>query len=334
MTTAGQRIAVLGAGSWGTALALLLARNGYEVNLWGHHAEHMAFLTANHENKTYLPDFPFPYNIHPTADINEALHDVQFILLVVPSSAFVETLERIKPAVSADAKLVWGTKGIDPASNRLLSDCAAEILPDMPLAILSGSSFAKEVALDLPTAVTIASDDEQWLQECVDLFAAPHFRVYPSSDMIGSQICGVVKNVLAIAAGIGDGMELGYNARSALITRGLAEMARLVEAMGGSKQTVMGLCGLGDLVLTCTGDLSRNRRFGFALGEGKSAQAAKQEIGQAIEGMDNAEQIHQLLSEYSVDMPICTAVYRIIHHELDPREALNQLLERKPSSYS
>ncbi|MDF1796683.1 MAG: NAD(P)-dependent glycerol-3-phosphate dehydrogenase [Coxiellaceae bacterium] len=333
MTTAGQRIAVLGAGSWGTALALLLARNGYEVNLWGHQEEHMAFLVANHENKAYLPDFPFPYNIHPTADLSEALDDVLFVLAVVPSSAFVETLGRIKQHINPDAKLIWGTKGIDPATNRLLSDCAAEVLPGMPQAILSGASFAKEVAADLPTAVTIASDDEQWLQQCVDLFAAPHFRVYPSSDMVGSQICGVVKNVLAIAAGIGDGMELGYNARSALITRGLAEMARLVEAMGGSKQTVMGLCGLGDLVLTCTGDLSRNRRFGFALGEGKTAEQAKQAIGQAIEGMDNAEQIHQILTQYNADMPICAAVYRVIHHELDPREALNQLLERKPSSY-
>ena len=330
MIAAGATVAVLGAGSWGTALAFVLARNGFQVRLWGHQSEHVSALQQDRANNAFLPGFAFPDNITPVESLADALQGCLYVCVVVPSSAFVDTLTQIKPLLEPGAKLVWGTKGIDPASNRLLSDCALTMLPGTPLAVLSGASFAKEVAADLPSAVTIASEDAEWLEGCIDLFAAPHFRIYPSHDMIGSQVCGVVKNVLAIAAGISDGMELGYNARCALITRGLAEMARLVVALGGDKDTVMGLCGLGDLVLTCTGDLSRNRRFGLALGRGQSTQSAVEEIGQAIEGMDNALQVQRLIEACDIDMPISHGVYQIIHEDMDPREALNQLIEREP----
>ncbi len=334
MIKPGASIAVLGAGSWGTALAFVLARNGFDVRLWGHQAAHIDTLKQERENKAFLPGFAFPPGITPVAELSQALADCPYVCVVVPSIAFVDMLRQIKPHLVKDAKLIWGTKGIDPSSNRLLSDCALVELPGVPQAVLSGASFAKEVVANLPSAVTIASQDSTWLQECTELFSAPHFRIYPSLDMVGSQVCGVVKNVLAIAAGVCDGMKLGYNARSALITRGLAEMARLVEALDGNKESVMGLCGVGDLVLTCTGDLSRNRRFGFALGQGQSVADAKQAIGQAIEGMDNAQQVQKFIQACDIDMPICHAVYQVIHQGLDPREGLIQLIERKSPNLS
>lgn len=323
-------LAVLGAGSWGTALALTLAYSNHPVRLWGHHPEHMRILCQERENRRYLPGYSFPDALEPVVDLSEALTAVEAVCLVVPSFAFSETLRHIQPLVSADLPILWGTKGMDAADHVLLSDEVGRLLGKRPMAVLSGPSFATEVAAKLPTAVTIAGNSADWIHRAASLFSASFFRVYESQDLVGAQVCGVVKNVLAIAAGISDGMGLGHNARSALITRGLAEMTRLCVAMGGLAETAVGLCGLGDLVLTCTGDLSRNRRFGLALGKGASVEAATRNIGQAVEGCHNVRQVYALWQEHQVRMPISKAVYQILHEDLDPHSALMQLMERAP----
>jgi glycerol-3-phosphate dehydrogenase (NAD(P)+) len=322
-------VAVLGAGSWGTALALSLSYSGHAVRLWGHDTERMASLVKQRCNTTYLPQYPFPSCLMPTADLQQALQGVSAICIVVPSFAFTEVLQKIQPLIADDLPIIWGTKGLGQA-DALLSDEVRHHLGERPMATVCGPSFAKEVAARCPTAVTATANSAEFAKAVADLFSSPSFRVYENTDLIGAQICGVVKNVLAIAAGISDGMNLGHNALSALITRGLAEMARLCVAMGGESETVAGLCGLGDLVLTCTGDLSRIRRFGKALGLGASPEQAARQIGQAVEGMHNVEQVHALMQQYQVRMPISSVVYQIIHLGLDPKDALTQLMEGKP----
>jgi glycerol-3-phosphate dehydrogenase (NAD(P)+) len=330
MTTQQQAIAVLGAGSWGSALALLLARNGKPVRLWGHEDAHMQALHTEQENSRHLPGHPFPKTLSLYTSLSEALAGISDVLIVVPSHAFTALLQAIKPLLHDHPRIMWGTKGIDPNTNTLLSDCVHKAYGDIPMAILSGPSFAREVAQKCPTAATVAGNNDALIDDVMGWFHCDYFRVYSSYDLIGSQVCGVVKNVLAVAAGLCDGMTLGINARSALITRGLAEMQRLCVAMGGDAQTVSGLCGLGDLVLTCTGDLSRNRRFGLALGAGKTLDETKREIGQAIEGVFNAAQVQYLAKEYNVEMPICTQVYRILQGDIAPKAALLELMAREP----
>lgn len=328
-----DKVAVLGAGSWGSALALLLARNDIDVALWGHQDQHMQNLIAMRENAKHLPGHGFPEHLTLYQDLTEALRDVRDVLIVVPSHAFVPLLKTIKPLLPANPRIIWGTKGVDPNSSALLSQEVAEVFGDIAMGVLSGPSFAKEVAEALPTAATISSNNADLLDDCLRWFHSDSFRIYISYDMIGTQICGVVKNVLAIASGLCDGMRLGHNTRAALITRGLEEMRRLVMAMGGDITTVYGLCGLGDLVLTATGDLSRNRQFGLLLGKGKTRDQIREQIGQAIEGLENADQVFALAQKYAVEMPICEQVYRIIHGEIEPRTALIELMQREPKSY-
>lgn len=326
-----QPITILGAGSWGTALALYLSRSGQSVRLWAHDRDSILTLQKERTNRRYLPDFTFPDALEPIVDLKTALSNSRDILIAVPSSAFHDVLIQLKPLLQPEARILWATKGLDPETGQLLHDVAIEVLgKNHAYAVISGPSFAREVAAGLPTAVVVASDNTTFANDLVTRFNSPLFRVYSSQDMIGVETGGIVKNVLAIATGISDGMQFGANARSALITRGLAEMTRLGIAMGGHSETFIGLSGIGDLVLTCTDNQSRNRRFGLALGLGKDPDEAEREIGQVIEGKRNAELIVQLAQKYSVEMPIVDAVWAILNGEQTPVEAMHHLLSREP----
>ncbi len=327
-----QPITVLGAGSWGTALALHLSKLGQTVRLWAYDKQQAEIMRAERVNKTYLPDHHFPASLHPTSELAEAIDGAEDILIAVPSFAFKQTLQNLK-IIAADKPLrfISATKGLDPASGQLLHEIAINLFGKNCLfAALAGPSFAREVAAGLPTAVMIASQDNDFNAALFKRFNSKLFRIYLSRDLIGVEICGVVKNILAIATGISDGMQLGANARSALITRGLAEMTRLGIAIGGERDTFTGLAGVGDLVLTCTDNQSRNRRLGLAIGQGKSVVEAEKEIAQVIEGKQNAETISKLAARHQIDMPISAAVWSILSGQQSLSDAMNQLLEREP----
>jgi glycerol-3-phosphate dehydrogenase (NAD(P)+) len=331
--SAAPPIAVLGAGSWGTALAILLARNGHAVRLWGHEPAVMAELKSRRRNVRFLPDAPFPDGLEPLGDLDAALADGADILIVVPSHAFREVLTRIAPQLGASRRLAWASKGLEMASCKLLNQVADEILPaSLPRAVISGPTFAREVAAGLPTAATVASTDAATAEYFAARLHGNTFRAYTSCDVIGVELGGALKNVLAIAAGISDGLGFGANSRAALITRGLAEMIRLGEALGGRRETFMGLAGVGDLVLTATDDQSRNRRMGLALGRGQTREQAHQAIGQVVEGVDTAREIHKLGGQSGVDLPISEQVYQVIYKGLDPHAAVRALLAREPKA--
>lgn len=324
-----RSVAVLGAGSYGTALALLLARNGHTVHLWGRNPDQMAAMARDRVNARYLPDARFPDNLLPTADLGEAMAGTRDVLVVVPSQAFDEALLALKPFASPELRLVWATKGLAHDTGELLHTRVEAILgARLPKAVLSGPTFAKEMAQGLPTAITLASEDEALAQDWARLLVSPVFRVYLSRDLIGVQLGGAVKNVIAVGAGMADGLGFGANARTALITRGLAELTRLGLALGGSRETFYGMAGLGDLVLTCTDNQSRNRRFGLAIGQGMPLAAAESSIGQVVEGARNAREVHLLAERMGVDMPIVEQVYRVLYEHMDPREAARNLLSR------
>lgn len=321
-------IAVLGAGSWGTALANHLAHQGQKVYLWGRDAAQLESLRTTHKNSLYLPQIKLSENIIPEADIAKILNSAMDILIVVPSHAFRPLLNQIK-SVKLPSRLIWATKGLDPTSHQLLHEVVHELLGNIPIAVLSGPNFAKEVAQGLPTAVTIASENKQFASDLVQRFHSKSFRVYTSEDIIGVELGGAMKNVLAIAVGIADGLGFGANARSALITRGLAEMMRLGLTMGAQQDTFIGLSGLGDLILTCTDNQSRNRRFGLALGSGKNAKEAEKEIGQVVEGIRTTLEIHHLATSKQIEAPICEQVYQVLYQGVDPKLAVNNLLSRE-----
>ena len=323
-------VAVLGAGSWGTALAALVARHGHPVVLWGRDADIIAAIDQRHENPQYLPGIVLTEALHATTDLGAALRDANLVLVVVPSHAFTETLRALAPLRPARAGVAWATKGFEPGSGRFLHEVAADVLgADVPLAVVTGPSFAKEVALGLPTALTVHSDHAAFAQTVADVLHGPTFRVYTGSDMRGAELGGAMKNVLAVATGAADGMNLGLNARTGLITRGLNEMLRLNAAIGGRAETLMGLAGLGDLVLTCTGELSRNRRLGLALGRGQSLADAVREIGQVVESVQTADEVMRQATRYGIELPIASAVQAVLHGEITPAQALQQLLARE-----
>lgn len=325
-----KKIAILGAGSWGTALAILAARNGCQTLLWGHNAEHVAILAQEHQNQRYLPEIAFPENLAVTSELAEIANFSRILLVCVPSHAFKTILEQIKPHLADDVKIAWATKGFNPDGGSLLHEIVADIFSaQTPAAIISGPSFAREVAASLPTAITIASSQPDFAQQLADILHSTHFRTYTSSDIIGVEVGGAVKNVLAIAAGIADGLHLGANTRAALITRGLTEIIRLGLQLGGKQDTFMGLAGLGDLILTCTDNQSRNRRLGLALGQGKDITTAMQEIGQEIEGVSAAKETFSLAQKYGIEMPITEQTYKVLYEDLDPLTAVENLLARE-----
>ncbi len=322
---------VLGAGSYGTSLAISLARNGAHVQLWGHDPEKIKRLEAERSNEVFLPGVVFPESLSLTSSLEEAISVSRDILVVVPSYVFASLLSQIKPFLRKDSRVCWATKGLESGTGRLLQDVAREELgPDIPLAVISGPTFAKELAAGMPTAISLASSDPRFL---VDLQEKIHcsrtFRVYANNDFIGLQLGGAVKNVIAIGAGMSDGIGFGANARTALITRGLAEMTRLGIALGAERETFMGMAGLGDLVLTCTDNLSRNRRFGLALGQKKDLLMAQAEIGQVVEGYLNAKEVRLLAKTKGVEMPIVDQIYQVLYKGKDVRLAAQDLLSRE-----
>jgi glycerol-3-phosphate dehydrogenase (NAD(P)+) len=331
MTVAKPVIAVLGAGSWGTALAVLVARNGYRTLFWGHDAARQANLARERENTRYLPGVRFPENLSIREDLLETAEEATHLLLVVPSHAFRATLEALKSRLPAKAIVAWATKGLEPATGRLLSQVAADVLGEgRAFGAISGPTFAKEVAHGLPTAVTVAAHETATAEAIAAWLRSDRVRVYTGTDMVGVELGGAIKNVLAIATGISDGLGLGANARAALITRGLAEMRRLIEALGGKPETVMGLAGIGDLVLTCTDNQSRNRQVGLALGRGRTLQETLAEIGQVAEGVAAAREVLGLARRHQVEMPITEQVCRVLFEGVAPQAAVEALLQREP----
>jgi glycerol-3-phosphate dehydrogenase (NAD(P)+) len=324
------RVAVLGAGSWGTALAVQAARNGLATTLWGRDAAQIAAMRATHRNARYLPDLELPASLQYSDDLAHSVAGADLVLVVVPSHAFPEIVRELAPLRAPGAGVAWATKGFEPGSGRFLHEVAEELLGrDTALAIVTGPSFAREVAQGLPTAVTVHSEDEAFAQRVADALHGPTFRAYTGEDMLGAELGGALKNVLAVATGVADGMQLGLNARAGLITRGLNEMLRLNAALGGKPETLMGLAGLGDLVLTCTGDLSRNRRLGLALGRGQSLNDAVAAIGQVVESVQTADEVMRLARRHALDLPISALVQRMLHGEITPGEGLKLLLSRE-----
>lgn len=322
-------IAVFGAGSWGTALALQFARNGLRVRLWGRDREHLSELARDRENKRYLAGAAFPDNLEISAELDAALHGGRDVLVAVPSHALRGFLERLRPALPANARICWATKGFELETGKLPHQVVAEVLgAERPMAVLSGPTFAREVGDGLPTAMTVAGSDAEFAAELAAFLSGEKFRAYTSTDMLGVEVGGAVKNVLAIGAGISDGLGFGANTRIALINRGLAEMTRLGVALGAKADTFMGLAGMGDLVLTCTDDLSRNRRMGLKLAAGQSIEEAQADIQQVVEGVLAAKAVHTVAARHGVEMPICTQVYRILYEGASPRDAVTALMSR------
>jgi glycerol-3-phosphate dehydrogenase (NAD(P)+) len=322
-------IAVLGAGSWGTALAIQFARSGRPVRLWGRDRERLAVMSASRRNERYLPSATFPPSLEVEADLTKALAGAHDVLVVVPSTAFRELLTELRPLLAAPMHIAWATKGFEQGSGKLPNQVAREVLgTERRVAVLSGPTFAREVGAGLPTAMTIASPHAGYAQTLARELSSENFRAYTSTDIVGVEIGGAVKNALAIGAGLSDGLGFGANTRVALITRGLKEMTRLGAALGARAETFMGLAGLGDLVLTCTDDQSRNRRFGLLLAAGRTAEAALAEIGQAVEGYAAARAIEAVAARASVEMPLCATVYRVLYEQLPAQEAVRALMSR------
>ena len=326
-----NKIAILGAGAWGTALAISLSTR-HNVTLWMRNVEQFATLSSSRCNQFYLPEFSFPPDLQLTADLNVALANASLVLVVVPIAGLRETLRRIAE-LPIPIPVIWACKGFEASTAQLPHQVVAEVLPQSFLnGVLSGPSFALEVARGLPTALTLASSDNDFAQLTAKKLHHARLRIYSSTDVIGVEVGGAVKNVLAIAAGIADGLNFGNNARAALITRGLVEIKRLGLKLGGCAETLGGLTGAGDLILTCTGDLSRNRRVGMLLAQGQALPDILHQLGHVAEGVYTVREVHQLAQSLGVDMPISEAVYRILYEHVPPASAVEDLLSRAPQT--
>lgn len=325
-----MRIVVVGGGSWGTTLANLLAKNGHEVALWVREQELMAEMRANRENRWYLPGITLDDNLNIYNDINQAVGESDTFVFAVPSQFFRSVLSTLRHAIPKRAKIICANKGIEVGTLSTMSEIVTQELASIKpsFSMLSGPSFAKEVAQEIPTAVALACVDKKVCKELQELFANEYFRVYSSNDVRGVELGGAVKNIIAIAAGVADGMQFGTNSRAALITRGLAEMSRLGKAMGGNPQTFMGLAGLGDLVLTCTGDLSRNRQVGLRLGKGQKLIDIMHDMKMVAEGVKTTEAVYEIGKKLNVELPITEQVYKVLYEEQDVKDALRELMTR------
>ncbi|MBT4963014.1 MAG: NAD(P)-dependent glycerol-3-phosphate dehydrogenase [Francisellaceae bacterium] len=324
-----MRIGVIGAGSWGSALASALAANGASVSIYGRNYQNTVGIEQHQCNETYLPGIQLAKGICAAKDLDELLRDSDYVLIAVPSHGFKNTLLQIK-ASKKIRPIIWASKGLVPGSGNFFHDEIIKIFgPSLPHAFIGGPSFAKEVAMNLPTAVLVASSDAVFAEQVRQLFHRDVFRVYVTKDVIGAQIGGIVKNVIAVATGISDGIGFGANARAALITRGIAEMMRFGRIMGANKDTLMGLSGCGDLVLTCTDNQSRNKRFGLALASGMSVAAAQESIGQVVEAVFNAEEICNKAKQYNIDMPISEHVNQIFLGNITVNEVFDSLVSRE-----
>ncbi len=326
-------ITVIGAGSWGTALAIQLARAGNGVTLWGRDEKLMDVMRQERCNERYLPGCSFPDNLNVESDWDRAVANAQRILVSVPSHSFRTVLEKLAGTLGeriAVLELAWATKGFELSTGLLPHQLAHELLPDCNnYAVVSGPTFAREVGAGLPTAITVAGSNPEWSARLAAALRTKNFIAYTSEDMVGVEIGGAVKNALAIGAGLSDGLGFGANARIAMINRGLRELSRLGLAMGAKAETFVGLAGMGDLVLTCTDDQSRNRRMGLALAAGKSVEEAAKEIGQVVEGVGAARAVYEQAKRLQVRMPIIEQIYRVVVEHVDPRDAVEALLSRE-----
>ncbi|MCP4490787.1 MAG: NAD(P)-dependent glycerol-3-phosphate dehydrogenase [Gammaproteobacteria bacterium] len=322
-------VALFGAGSWGTALAMQLARNGARVNLWGHDPAHIARLIEDNENRAFLPGISLHEGIHPVAKLADCLHLADTILIAIPSKAFRDFLIQLDTAIKPGLSIFWASKGFEIESGKLLHQLVMEELPHHHYGVISGPTFATEVARGLPAAITCAGDNEPTTEFFADLLHGSRFRCYTSDDVVGVELGGALKNILAIAVGIADGLGFGANTRAALMTRGLSEVMRLGKRLGAKQETLMGLAGLGDLILTCTDDQSRNRRFGLAIGKGKTIAEAEIDVGQTVEGLRAARAIYLLSQEQGLELPIMEQVYRVLYQGVKPIDAV-QSLENRP----
>ncbi|HIC86273.1 MAG TPA: NAD(P)H-dependent glycerol-3-phosphate dehydrogenase [Desulfobacterales bacterium] len=325
------RVAVIGGGSWGTTLARLLALKGLEVSLWAREKEVVSAIHKKRENTVFLPGIRLPESLKATQEMEEALEGKEIILMVVPSQHYREVLTRMRPSLNGSQILVTATKGIENETLMIMSQVTEDVVPGLftdTFSCLAGPSFAKEVCQGFPTAVTIASKDQGLGKTLQTLFSTDYFRAYVSDDIVGAQLAGALKNVIAIAAGASDGLGFGHNARAALITRGLAEIRRLGVAMGAHPMTFAGLAGVGDLVLTCTGDLSRNRTVGLQVGKGMNIQEITSHMKMVAEGVKTTKSAYQLSKKMGVEMPITEQVYQILYEGKQPREAVRELMTR------
>lgn len=320
---------MLGAGSWGTALAIQLARVTQPTVLWGRDRAHLAEIARDRRNVRYLPEAQLPQSLIVEPDLGAALSASRDVLIAVPSHALRSMLQEVAPHLPAGARVAWATKGFELTTGLLPHEVASQVLgAQVPTAVVSGPTFAREVGAGLPTAMTVASDDARFASELARRLSGQNFRAYTSTDMVGVEVGGAIKNVLAIGAGISDGLGFGANTRIALIARGLVEMTRLGVALGARKETFMGLAGLGDLVLTCTDNQSRNRRFGLALASGQDVAAAQTAIGQVVEGVLAARAAREVAARAGVEMPICEQVYRVVYAGIAPKDAVKELMSR------
>ena len=328
-----KRVAVIGAGSWGTALAAVLAKKGHDVHLWALEAEVAEQITQGQENTSYLSGVDLPENLRSTADLESALEGAEVVVSVSPAQVVGSVMAEAAPHIADDALVLSASKGIETTTLRRMDEVISEVLSPAQMArftVLSGPSFALEVAKEIPTAVVAASDNSDAALAAQDLFQTEYFRVYTGSDVIGVELGGALKNVIALGAGVAAGLGGGLNTLAALITRGLAEMRRLGVAMGARAATFSGLAGMGDLVLTCTGTLSRNRTVGYRLGQGESLEDILAEMSAVAEGVATSHAVHDLAARYGVEMPIAEEVFGILTLGTDPEQALKNLMQRDP----
>ena len=325
-------VAVLGAGSWGTALAIQLARKGSPVRLWGHDPGHVQRLSELRENTEYLPGFELPGNITVEASLAAAVAGCEFLLVAIPSKGFRDLLQQLKPLLNDNVALFWASKGLEIDTGLLLHEVIEQELPGHRYGVISGPTFATEVAQGLPAAIACAGNHEVTTAAFAECLHGNHLRAYTASDIIGVELGGALKNVLAVAVGVADGLGFGANTRAALMTRGLAEIMRLSTRLGAQQETMMGLAGLGDIILTCTDNQSRNRRFGIAIGQGKSVAKAEVEVGQTVEGLRAARAIYHKAREFELDLPIIDEVYRVLYEGKNPQDAVRDL-ENRPQGH-
>lgn len=324
-----MKITVIGAGSWGTALALHFSQHGNRVSLWTRNADQVRQMQEERENKRGLPGFPFPETLEVCADLADALKDSGLVLIVTSVAGLRSSAELLKQYGAGHFPVLAACKGFEQDTGLLTFQVLKEVLPDnKKIGVLSGPSFAQELAKQLPCAVVLASENQEWVEELVPRLNTSVMRLYGSTDVIGVAVGGAVKNVMAIATGLSDGLEYGLNARAALVTRGLAEITRLASAMGAQSKTMMGLAGIGDLILTCTGALSRNRRVGLGLAEGKELHQVLVEIGHVSEGVSTIEEVFNTACKYQIDMPITQTLLQLIRKEMTPQQVVERLMER------
>ncbi|TDJ28558.1 MAG: NAD(P)-dependent glycerol-3-phosphate dehydrogenase [Gammaproteobacteria bacterium] len=321
-------IAVLGAGSWGTALAIQLARGDMTVTMWGHNPDHIERLRLSRENSEFLPGFRLADNIRLESSLQAAVQDIDYLLIAIPSKGFRSLLVALAPLIAETTSIFWASKGFEIESGKLLHEIIAEELPAHDYGVISGPTFATEVAKGLPTAIACAGNNPATTVGFANLIHGSRFRCYTSDDVVGIELGGALKNVLAIAVGAADGLGFGANTRAALMTRGMAEIMRLGLRLDARRETLMGLAGLGDLILTCTDDQSRNRRFGLAIGRGITVSQAEIEVGQTVEGLRAAKAIYRITQTLELELPIMEQVYRVLYEDKNPMDAVTDLENR------